>query len=97
MQHETSRQISYELNLQTSVDLKVRASKGQRGRVRVEGLNLGLETKRWRRLNLCIISEHRCNTFVANLCGCRLTTIFENYFKHSYILRVGRDLLLRLH
>lgn len=44
-----------------------------------------------------MISEHRCNTFVVNLCGCRLTTMFENYFKHSYIFRVDRDLLLQLH
>lgn len=44
-----------------------------------------------------MISEHRCNAFVVNLCGCRLTTMFENYFKHSYIFRVDRDLLLRLH
>lgn len=29
MQYETSRQISYRLNLQTSADLKLRASKGQ--------------------------------------------------------------------
>lgn len=63
----------------------------------MEGLNSGLETKGWRRLDLCMISEHRCNTFVVNLCGCRLTTMFENYFKHSYIFRVDRDLLLRLH
>lgn len=44
-----------------------------------------------------MISEHRCNTFVVNLCGCSLTTMFENYFKHSYIFGVDRDLLLRLH
>lgn len=63
----------------------------------MEGSDLGLETKGWRRLNLCMISEHRCNTFVVNLCGCRLTTMFENYFKHSYVFRVDRDLLLQLH
>lgn len=97
MQYESSRQISYRLNLQTSADLKVGASKGQRGRVRVEGLDSGLETKGWRRLNLCTISEHRCNTFVVNLCGCRLTAMFENYFKHGYIFRADRDLLLWLH
>lgn len=97
MQYETSGQISYGLNLQASADLKVGASKGQRRRGRVEGLNSGLETKGWRRLNLCIISEHRCNTFVVNLCGYRLTTMFENYFKHSYTFRVDRVLLLQLH
>lgn len=97
MQYETSGQISYGLNLQASADLKVGASKGQRRRARVEGLNSGLETKGWRRLNLCIISEHRCNTFVVNLCGYRLTTMFENYFKHSYTFRVDRVLLLQLH
>lgn len=63
----------------------------------VEGSEPGLETKGWRRLNLCMISEHRCNTFVVNLCGYRLTTMFENYFKHGYIFRVDRDLLLWLH
>ena len=69
MQHETGRQISYRLNLQTSADwgFKIGASKGQRGKVRVEGSDSGLETKGWRRLNLCMISEHRCNTFVVNL------------------------------
>lgn len=41
MQYETARQISYGLNLQTSADLKVGASKGQQGRGRVEGSDLG--------------------------------------------------------
>lgn len=94
---ETNRQISYRLNLQTLADLKLRASKGQRGRVRVEISESGLETKGWRRLDLCMVSVHRCNTFVVNLCVCRLTTMFENYFKQGYIFRVDRGLLPWLH
>lgn len=97
MQYETSQQISYGLNLQTSADLKFRASKGQRWRVRVQVSDSGLETKVWRRLDLYMVSVHRHNTFVVNLCGCRHTTIFENYFKHGYIFRVDRDLLPWLH
>lgn len=93
MQYETSRQISYKLNLQTSADLKFRASKGQQGRVKVEISDSGLETKGWRRLDLCMVSVHRCNTFVVNLCGCRLTTMFENYFKHGYIFRAEQGFI----
>lgn len=93
MQYETSRQISYKLNLQTLADLKFRASKGQQGRVKVEISDSGLETKGWRRLDLCMVSVHRCNTFVVNLCGCRLTTMFENDFKHGYIFRVEQGFI----